>query len=54
MSETELSKNVKLTPTAHSRLIDACRAKYGTEKIRFSDAILAMAEETIRRESDDE
>ena len=51
---SDLTKNIKITPEAHSRLLEACEARFGTHKIRFSDAILQMSEDTIRRERGDD
>lgn len=54
MSETQLRKSVKLTPTSHRRLREACKAKYGTEKIRFSDVIEQLCNEEIDRQTEGE
>ena len=50
---SDLIKNLKITENAHSALVEACEARFGTRKVRFSDAIKQMSEDTIRRERGD-
>lgn len=54
MSEDELTKHVRLTEQAHDRLVEACKARYGTTSVRWSDAVEQMALETIEREQEDD
>lgn len=53
MSNDELTKNVKITEKAHDQLVEACKARFGTSKIRFSDAIETLCNEEIARQGDD-
>jgi len=51
---SELTKNMKLTESAHSTLVEACKARFGTDKIRFSDVIETLCNEEIARREGDE
>jgi hypothetical protein len=51
---SKLTKSVKITETAHHRLVEACEVRFGTSKIRFSDAIETLCNEEINRQEGDE
>lgn len=47
---SNLTKNVKITEESHRILVKACESRFGTDKIRFSDAIKVICEEEIERQ----
>ena len=44
MSNNELRKTVRLSEESYQKLNEACRAEFGTTRIRYSDAIEQFCE----------
>lgn len=46
----DLTKSVMLSEQAHQELNRACRAEFGTTRIRYSDAIEQFCEQVLNKD----